>query len=113
MLLLYGGYVAFGANACERADRAVMPIHWVGQSANYLMNNFSTSTEAKTNDVPTADKVAGWVRDFVLVASVGGGTCEPFNPASETKTAAAKSAPVPATNSVLNDGKPVFYTQGK
>lgn len=118
---LYGGYIAFGGDACERSNRAVMPIHWAGQGINYVFDNLSTSGATKKTNNPTiADGFAGWLRDFVLVASVGSGKCTPFDPNQRLEAPASKmeesnqnpqASPSNAAP-VLNDGKPVFHKQG-
>ena len=111
LVIVFAGYIAFGQGACERSDRAVMPIHWAGQGVGYVLANFSTNPQS-TPTKNLGDGIASWLRDFIVVASVGTATCEKFSGASET-TPPAKPAVKPETFNaqdleIFNSGRPVF-----
>lgn len=79
-LVAYGIYVALGNDSCQMANRAVMPIHWVGAGLNYATNNFHASNnEASGNSVIKGfDSAAAYVRDGLLVLGQGKVFCTSF-----------------------------------
>lgn len=79
-LVAYGIYVALGNDSCQVANRAVMPIHWVGAGLNYATNNFyASNNEASGNSViKGVDSAAAYVRDGLLVLGQGKAFCTSF-----------------------------------
>ena len=80
VLLGYAGYVALGSSTCDMANRAVMPIHWVGAGLNYANNNFRASNnEISEKSIGSGfDSAAAYVRDAVLVLGQGKAYCHTF-----------------------------------
>ena len=90
-------YVAIAPSSCEKANRAVMPIHWAGKGAAFISDNISASNNQheKSTLNNTFDHLAGYFRDIFLVTAQGKAYCTSFEESLQDQAPAYQAAPPP------------------
>jgi len=91
---IYAAYIGLGDGACEKANRAVNPIHWVGLVASWASSNVDASNHTGKLEISGVDKAAGIIRDAILVVTVGKAYCASYE--SSVRLSAPQAAPTPS-----------------
>lgn len=98
---IYAAYIGLGDGACEKANRAVNPIHWVGLVASWASSNVDASNHTGKLEISGVDKAAGTIRDAILVVTVGKAYCTSYE--SSVRAVLPKELPIPTETVPLLD----------
>jgi len=90
---IYAAYIGLGDGACEKANRAVNPIHWLGLVASSASNNLDAANQTGKFEISGVDKAAGTIRDGILVITVGKAYCASYE--SSVLSPSPQVAPTP------------------